>query len=115
MNSDPVVVSVDRSSEFSISDPVFFNFTLDGLYEGTECLIVVLSVNETELDPQDQGQVEISDDVALVRILDGDIGKQCLYVYQCKLFALDFLYKILLLYKSSLFRVLIYSYIEFTK
>ena len=75
VSSDPILVSVDLSSGFSASDSVFFNFVLDGLHEGTECLIVVLSVNETELHPRDQGQVEITDDVALVRILDGDIGK----------------------------------------
>ena len=77
MNSDPEEVSVDVGSGFSISDTVTFNFVLDGLREGTECLVVVLSVNETELDPRDQGQVEISNGVALVRILDEDIGKQC--------------------------------------
>ena len=76
MNSDPVVVSLNLSSGFSISDPVFFSFVLDGLDEGTECLIVVLSVNETELDPRDQGRVNIINGVALVRIQDEEIGKQ---------------------------------------
>ena len=37
---------------------------------------MVLSVNETELDPRDQGQVDISNGVALVRIQDEGIGKQ---------------------------------------
>ena len=50
----------------------FFGYAAaeDDIIEGEECLVFTLSVNETALDPRDQGQVDISSDVALVRIED---------------------------------------------
>ena len=69
--------------------PAFATFATrrDGLDEGTECLVAILSVDETALDPRDQGQVDISNSVALVRISDNIIGEQwhslCLGVPAC--------------------------------
>ena len=47
-----------------------YSLAIDGLVEGEECLLFIVSVNETELDPRDQGQVNISNGVALFRIQD---------------------------------------------
>ena len=44
---------------------------LDGLDEPVECLVITLSINETALDPRDQGLVDLANSVALVRIEDG--------------------------------------------
>ena len=55
-----------------------FGFTTvrDDRDENIECLVIVLSVNETALDPRDQGRVDISNGVTLVRIQGEGIGKQ---------------------------------------
>ncbi len=56
---------------------IVFSTVLDNLNEGEECLVFTLSINETQLDPRDQGQVDLSSSVALVRINDLNIG-ECL-------------------------------------
>ena len=54
-----------------------YSLAIDGLVEGEECLLFTVSVNETELDPRDQGLVDISNSVALFRIqdLNGELRK----------------------------------------
>ncbi len=52
-----------------------YSTSLDGLDEDEECLLFVLSINETELDPRDVGQVDLSNNVALLRIIDEEFGK----------------------------------------
>ncbi len=56
---------------------IVFSTVRDNLNEGEECLVFTLSINETQLDPRDQGQVDFSSSVALVRINDLSIG-ECL-------------------------------------
>ena len=50
--------------------PSAFLALQDDMTEEEECLVFVLSINETALDPRDQGQVDIANDVALLRIQD---------------------------------------------
>ena len=57
----------------------------DDLVEPEECLVLIMSVNETALDPRDQGQVDISDGVALVRIQD-ETGKLLHVVHMLLMF-----------------------------
>lgn len=52
-----------------VSQFAFFEIALDDLVESEECLLLTMSVNETELDPRDQGQVDLVDSVAIVRII----------------------------------------------
>ena len=59
---------------FPFSELIVFSTVLDILNEGEECLVFTLSINETQLDPRDQGQVDLSSSVALVRI--NELGKQ---------------------------------------
>ena len=47
-----------------------FEVVLDDMTEEEECLLFTLSINETALDPRDQGQVDIANSVALIRIED---------------------------------------------
>ena len=49
---------------------MFFPVVIDDLVEDVECLLLALSVNETALDPRDQGQVDFYNNVSLVRIED---------------------------------------------
>lgn len=76
MDGDPVTLGIDLA--FS---PPFASFEVavarDNLIEGTECLIFELSVNESELVPRDQGQVDFSNSVALL-IIDDEVGEVAL-------------------------------------
>ena len=54
--------------------PVTITALSDGEQEGTECLVLVLSVNETQLDPRDRGQLNFGNQFALIR-LDEIISK----------------------------------------
>ena len=42
----------------------------DDLQENEECLLLVLSFNEDDLNDRDKGLVDLVDSVALVRIID---------------------------------------------
>ncbi len=70
-NSDPVTVNIDLAffPTFGFAE---FTVACDDQFEGQECLIVELSVNETQLDPRDQGLVDFYNGVALFRI-DGKV------------------------------------------
>ena len=50
--------------------PFAFLTSQDDMMEEEECLVFTLSINETALDPRDQGQVDLANDVALLRIQD---------------------------------------------
>ncbi len=70
-----VILGSENRFFFSRSpELIVFSTVLDDLNEGEECLVFTLSINETQLDPRDQGQVDLSSSVALVRI--NDFGKQ---------------------------------------
>ena len=73
MNSEPITVNIDLAF-FPTFGSAEFTVAFDDQSEGQECLIVELSVDETQLDPRDQGQVDFSNGVALFRI-DDLIGK----------------------------------------
>ena len=49
----------------------FAHFTLvpDNIPEGEECLVITVRVDEAQLDPRDQGQVDVFD-LTLFRIFD---------------------------------------------
>ena len=77
VNSAARTVILGPVNRFLISrlpELIVFSTVLDILNEGGECLVFTLSINETQLDPRDQGQVDLSSSVALVRI--NDFGKQ---------------------------------------
>ena len=50
--------------------PFAFSTLQDNMMEEEECLVFTLSINETALDPRDRGQVDLANDVALLRIQD---------------------------------------------
>ena len=76
MNSDPVTADLIIGG-FAPPVPFFaYLAAQDDIVEDEECLVFSLSINETALDPRDQGQVDFDNSVALVRIEDEQIGKQ---------------------------------------
>ena len=90
-NGDPRVVNIDLAF-FPPFGSVSFPAIEDNLDEGRECLVVVLSVNETELDPRDQGQVDFVNSVALIRIEDTAskiIDNVCHIIFYLTLFLLQ--------------------------
>ena len=70
-----ILVPVNRFFSRPQPELILFSAVPDDLDEGRECLVFTLSINETQLDPRDQGQVDLSTSVALVRILDEVIGE----------------------------------------
>ena len=71
------IVDKDPMTSILLSRPIIpgaafqlYTLAIDGLIEPEECLVFTLSVDETALDPRDQGQVDISDGVTLIRIQD---------------------------------------------
>ena len=62
--------SISISPFFPSFGLVEFPVATDDLVEGVECLLLALSVNETVLDPRDQGQVDFYNNVSLIRIED---------------------------------------------
>ena len=84
LSSDDLIDSIARTTNIGpvnrffappLIELIVFSSAQDDLVEGDECLVFTLSINETQLDPRDQGQVDFSSSVALVRILDGVIGE----------------------------------------
>lgn len=66
--ASPRTVSLPPLGSGQIS--ILFSSAIDNLDEEEECLVFILSVDETQLDPRDQGQVDIDSDVALGRLQD---------------------------------------------
>lgn len=66
---DPVTIIINLAF-FPPSGSAGFSPIIDGIQEELECLVLEVSINESLLDPRDQGQVDISNGVALVRIED---------------------------------------------
>ncbi|XP_064395240.1 uncharacterized protein LOC135342430 isoform X2 [Halichondria panicea] len=68
IGASPRTVSLPPLGSGQIS--ILFSSSIDNLDEEEECLVFILSVDETQLDPRDQGQVDIDSDVALGRLQD---------------------------------------------
>ena len=73
VDKDPMTSDLFVRSGFASGVGIAFqqySLAIDGLVEGEECLLFIMSVNETELDPRDRGLVDITNGVALFRIQD---------------------------------------------
>ena len=74
MDTDPVTLTLDLDVRNAISGVPLARFSIaaDNVVEGVgrECLVATLSVDESQLDPRDRGQVDIFNGVALSIIAD---------------------------------------------
>ena len=86
MDAEPTTVDL-LLGRFTAPPPLLsYEIATDALVEPVECLVITLSINETALDPRDQGQVDFNNSVALVRIKDAEIGMQAVSTQTSSLF-----------------------------